>query len=161
MMALLNPGGAQGDFEFNPLRLLPEGELSAGGNDYGTQGEQLSGTLLFDVLQQSGFQFDDHEPPPAPQSIAIFPGTYTNLVTWADVPDEVGEKYFVYASNNPITELTAPGVDLIGQNISENLQVYDHLLLSPKTDEPVTFYYAIVCQDFAGNIGELGFSIYN
>lgn len=149
----------QGDFEFNPASIVAwKIELSAGGNEYGTQGEQLSGTLLFDVLQQSGFQFDDHEPPPAPQSIAIFPGTYTNLVTWADVPDEVGEKYFVYASNNPITELTAPGVDLIGQNISENLQVYDHLLLSPKTDEPVTFYYAIVCQDFAGNIGEPGFS---
>lgn len=149
----------QGDQQFNPTSIVAwKIELSGGGNEYGTQGEQLSGTLLFDVLQQSGFQFDDHEPPPAPQSIAVFPGTNTNLVTWADVPRESGEHYDVYASNNPITDITAPGVDLIASNILEDTQVYEHLLLSPKVNESVTFYYAIVCTDFAGNVGEPGFS---
>lgn len=149
----------QGDQLFNPDKITAwKIELSGGGNEYGSQGEQFSGTLLFDVLQQSGFQFADHEPPVAPTNVVAVPGTFTNLVTWSDVPNENNEKYFVYASMNPITDLTSPDVDLIASNIAGGVQVVDHLLIAPLTNQNVTYYYAVVCKDFAGNIGAPGFS---
>ncbi len=149
----------QGDLIFNPEFIQSwKIELSGGGNEYGAQGEQFTGTLLFDVLQQSGFQFSDNIPPIAPENILVVPGTFSNLVTWSDVPDETAEKYFIYASMAPITNLSSPNVDLIGSNILENVQVFEHPIISPLTNQSVTYYYAIVCQDRAGNEGEPGYS---
>ena len=149
----------QGDQVFNPEFIQSwKIELSGGGNEYGSQGEQFTGTLLFDVLQQSGFQFADDQAPAAPENILVVPGTFSNLITWSDVPDETSEKYFIYASDDPITNLTNPDVDLIASNILENVQVFEHPILSPLTNQNVTYYYAIVCEDRAGNEGEPGHS---
>ncbi len=148
-----------GDGLFNPESIVSwKIELSGGGNEYGAQGEQFTGTLLFDVLQQSGFQFADNVAPNAPENILVVPGTYTNLVTWSDVPDETSERYNVYASMSPISDLNDLDVDLIGSNILEGIQVFNHLIISPLTNQSVTYYYAIVCEDRAGNEGEAGFS---
>jgi hypothetical protein len=133
-------------------------ELSAGGTDYGPINETFTGTLLFDVIQQSGFQFADHVAPTAPTNIFVVPGTLTNLVTWEDVPGETNEKYNVYASMSPITDITSLDVDLIASNVLGGTQVVDHTLLSPNTNQSVTYYYAINCKDFAGNLGDPGFS---
>jgi len=133
-------------------------ELSAGDNTYGAVGETFTGTLLFDVLQQSGFQFADNEPPAAPGNIFVVADQFTNLVTWEDNPGETGEKYYVYASPNPITDVTAKGVELIASNVLGGIQVVDHLLRAPITNQEVTFYYAITCKDFAGNLGPAGIS---
>jgi hypothetical protein len=136
-------------------------ELSAGDDGYGPVGETFTGTLLFDVIQQSGFQFADKIPPAAP-AVTILPSTYSNIVTWVDVPGETGESYNVYYSENPITDVNADGVFLafnpdLGP-FPHGTQVYEHSLRSANTDKAKTYYYAVTCKDFAGNLGEPGFA---
>lgn len=149
-----------GDLELNPefitkIRIEIFGRGTEDG--FGTT-LRADGTLLFDILQTSGFQFADDVAPNAPANIFVVPGSFTNLVTWEDVVLESGEKYNVYASTEPITDLTSDKVDLIAGNVLENIQVVDHLLLSPNTNQSVTYYYAITCKDYAGNVGLPGFS---
>jgi hypothetical protein len=112
-----------------------------------------NGSILLDVMQVSGFQFADKVAPVAPQGFAVIKGSYTNLVTWADVPGEVGEKYNVYYSTKPITNVNAPDVLGLKVNVAEGTQVVDHLLLAPQNDKDLTFYYAVNCVDRAGNVG--------
>lgn len=117
------------------------------------------GSILLDVMQRSGFKFDDDVAPNAPANIVAVPSAdFTNLVTWEDVPGESNEKYTIYASNSPISDITADNVDLIATNIARGTQVYTHNLLSPITNQSVTFYYAITCKDLAGNISLPGYS---
>lgn len=130
-------------------------EFSAGGNDYGPQGETFTGRILFDVLQQSGFKFDDTQAPEAPV-VNVIPSSYTNLVTWLDVPGETGESYSVYYSLNPITDVEADGVELLQSAIGHATQVYEHVLRSANIDRERIYYYAVTCKDFAGNIGPAG-----
>jgi hypothetical protein len=132
-------------------------EFSAGGNDYGPQGETFTGTILFDVLQQSGFKFDDVIAPNAPV-VNVIPSTYTNLVTWLDVPGETGETYSVYYSANPITDVNADGVDIIASSVPHGTQVVEHVLRSANIDRPREYYYAVTAKDFAGNVGLPGTS---
>lgn len=132
-------------------------EFSAGGNEYGPKGETFTGTILFDVLQQSGFKFDDVTAPDAPV-VSVIPSSYSNLVTWLDVPGETGETYTVYYSANPIIDVEAEGVDVLASSLVHGTQVYEHVLRSANVDRQKTFYYAVVCKDFAGNIGAPGTS---
>ncbi len=134
-------------------------ELSAGGTDYGPINETFTGTLLFDVIQQSGFQFADKTAPNAP-AVNIIPSAYSNLVTWLDVPGETGEKYSIYFSENPITDVNADGVfqAYTTEAFPHGTQVYEHSIRSANTDKPKTFYYAVTCKDFAGNISLPGFA---
>lgn len=118
-----------------------------------------SGTILFDVLQQSGFKIFDLEAPEAPGNFAVIPGNYSNLVTWTDVTNEgASERYNIYYSKTPFTSITAPGVMLLKKGIEENTLIFDHLLNSPLADRQETYYYAINAVDKAGNIGALAFS---
>ncbi|MDQ7817216.1 MAG: T9SS type A sorting domain-containing protein [Melioribacteraceae bacterium] len=129
-------------------------EIFGRGTEDGFAGPLKSnGSILFDVLQQSGFQFSDKEAPSAPAGFTVIKGNYTNLITWTDVAGETNEKYNVYYSKKPITDLNAPDVLAIKTNILEGTQVVDHLLLAPQNDKDITFYYAVNCVDKAGNIG--------
>ncbi len=130
-------------------------ELSAGGNDYGPQGETFTGTLLFDILQQSGFQFADKTAPNKPV-VNVIPSSFSNLVTWLDVPGESGEKYFIYYSESPISDINGPDVSLAftDEPIPHGVQVYEHALRSANTNKAKTYYYAVTCKDFAGNVSE-------
>ena len=149
-----------GDGSFNPAAMTKiRIEIFGRGTADGFAAPLKSdGTLLLDVLQESGFQFADHEAPLPPTNIFVIPGSFTNLVTWEDVPSEANEKYNVYASMYPITDLTSPNVDLIASDILGGTQVVDHILLSPNTNQSVTYYYAINCTDFAVNVGDPGYS---
>ena len=129
-------------------------ELSGGGSpEYGAQGEKFTGTLLFDVLQESGYESADHTPPVAPENVSVVKGSYTNLVTWTDVPGEKGETYNVYASKSAITDVNASNVDVVALNVAEDVQAADHVILAPLNDQDVTYYYAVQCIDSRGNIG--------
>jgi hypothetical protein len=90
-------------------------------------------------------------PPPAPSNLVVVPGTFTNLVTWTDVPGESKETYNIYYSTQPITSLT--GVEVVKMGNAENSGVLDHLLRAPVTDQSVSYYYAVTCTDEAGNTG--------
>lgn len=93
--------------------------------------------------------------PAAPALVTVAPGDLVNLVTWTDVPGESNEVYDVYYSLNPISDLTAPGIEVVQLGVAENEQVVEHVLLAPATNQDVTFYYAVVCKDAAGNASEI------
>ncbi len=124
------------------------------------QGTVTTGSILFDNLELYGKRQTDFEPPPAPKGVAAVPDAvgHFNLVIWQDVPNEVGEKYTVYASREPITDLTAPGVEVLAEGIAENTQTYVHYLYYPLVDQPVTYYYAVTAADKAGNVSVPGVS---
>ncbi len=150
---------SKGDGVFNPEAVKKwHITLSAGGTNYGPQGEQLSGTLLFDVFQQSGFQFSDDTPPDVPTGISAVAGNYSNLITWTDVPGEEKETYNIYYSENPISDVNAEGVEVVQLGVEENVQVVEHVLLAPATDQEVTYYYAVNAVDKVGNVGTPGFT---
>ncbi len=88
--------------------------------------------------------------PEAPQDIQGIPATYSNLVAWSDVPGEEGESYHVYYGTEPVTEITDM-TEEVASNIAEGVQSTEHILRYPVTDTEVTYYYAVVCQDAAGN----------
>ena len=136
------------------IRIEPFGRGTADGYSGALKAD---GSLLVDVMQTSGFQVADFVAPEAPV-VAVVPSTYSNLVTWTDVPGESGEKYNVYASQSPITDVEAEGVERIGSGISENVQVVEHPIVSGNIDREKTYYYAVVCYDAKPNYSEPGLS---
>jgi hypothetical protein len=112
-----------------------------------------------EVKQLGGFQADSTAPAP-PAGITAFPQADQkfNLVIWEDVPGENGEKYTVYASTNPITDLNAPEVEVLAENIAENSQTFVHYLFYPLQDKELSYYYAVTAADRAGNVGLPGVS---
>ncbi len=151
----LNPNGAKGDQTFNPDKMtkIRIEILGVGvGPDAGVKGEKLIGTMLFGVMQQSGYQIFDIVAPLAP-TVNVVKGTYSNLVTWNDLAGETTEKYYVYASLSPITNIKATDVELIAFDVPRGTQVIEHLLRVPISDRDVKYYYAVNAIDKAGNIG--------
>ena len=94
--------------------------------------------------------------PNAPENVSGIPGANFNLVTWTDIDGEEGEMYHVFGSTNPITDLNAGGIEAIATNVIEGAQTATHYLVSPLEDMAVTYYYAVLCIDAAGNIGAPG-----
>ena len=96
--------------------------------------------------------------PAAPTGVSAIAADYYNLVIWEDVPGEEGETYTVYASDQPITDVKADGVEVIGEKISEGTQSVAHFIYYPLKDHKVTEYYAVVCTDAAGNVSDPSFT---
>jgi hypothetical protein len=147
--------GSNGNKTFNPEKMTKisfDFFAIGAGADAGPKGEKLIGTVLLGIMQQSGYKIFDIVAPLAP-TVSVVPGTYSNLVTWNDLAGETTEKYYVYASGSPITNINAPGVEVIAFDEPRGKQVIDHPLKSPKTDRTSTFYYAVNAIDKAGNVG--------
>ena len=106
--------------------------------------DMWTGNPTFDVLA-----------PEAPALVTAAGGSYVNLVTWVDVPGESNEVYDIYYSDNPITDLTSDGIEVVAIGVEENLSLVEHVLRAPVLDQDVTYYYAVVCRDAAGNASEL------
>ena len=119
------------------------------------EGNAVSGKALYIDNMWTGKPEFDVIPPVAVENPAVVAGTYSNTVTWTDVPGESGEKYTVYASKNPINDITDPDVNVVALGIAEDVQAADHVLISPLTDGDVTYYYAVKCTDKAGNPGPI------
>jgi len=122
------------------------------------QGTVSTGGILFDNLELYGKRQTDFEAPAAVQGVSGVPETTEkfNLVIWQDVPNESGERYTVYASQEPITDVAASGVEVIADGVVENTQTFVHYLYNPLQDKAVTYYYAVSASDKIGNVGEAG-----
>jgi Carbohydrate family 9 binding domain-like/Secretion system C-terminal sorting domain len=103
-----------------------------------------TGNPVFDVIA-----------PNAPALVAAAGGDFVNVVTWIDVPGESSEVYDVYYSTLPITDVTAEGVEVVQLGALENLESVNHVLRAPVVDQEVTYYYAVVCKDAAGNSSDV------
>jgi len=92
-------------------------------------------------------------PPDTPSGLLVVADVNYNLVTWTDVVGETGETYNIYYSKDPITDVSAPGVNVVdfGWGYPEGEQAFNHLLFSPLGDSTVSYYYAMTCVDAAGN----------
>jgi hypothetical protein len=106
--------------------------------------------VYFDDIWTGDFEIDVVSPE-APTGVNAVPAENYNLVVWQDTPNETGETYTVYASQNPITDLMAPGVDVIANSVLEDVQVFTHWLYFPLMDKEEQYYYAVTCMDEAGN----------
>jgi hypothetical protein len=116
--------------------------------------------VLFDEIW-TGDPVIDVIAPAAPQGVSATPGDKFNVVIWQDVPGEEGETYSVYASESPISDLTAAGVDLIASGIAESESAGNttqHNLKYPLAEKQLTYYYAVTCSDKAGNVSVAGVS---
>ncbi len=119
------------------------------------EGTAVSGKVLYLDNIWTGKPEFDVIAPVAVENASVVAGSFTNLVTWTDVPGESGEKYTVYASKSPISDIEAPGVDVVALNVAEDVQAADHVLIAPATNQDVTYYYAVKCIDKAGNPGPI------
>ncbi|MCX6151242.1 MAG: T9SS type A sorting domain-containing protein [Ignavibacteriales bacterium] len=123
------------------------------------QGEICEGSLMVDLLTPEGYRSTDVTAPPPPDGLLAVQGTYSNLVTWNDVPGESGEIYNVYYSENPIPnpipDPLPAGVEVAKLAVPEGTSVWEQLLRSPNTDQSVSYYYAVNAVDKAGNVGEI------
>lgn len=111
------------------------------------------GSFLLDLITPSGFAENDTEAPAAPTGLLALPGEYKNLLIWDDVPGEEKEKYSIYYSGYPITDLTDPLVFTLTPNKAEGLQAAEHFINSPINNATHDIYYAINATDKAGNVG--------
>jgi len=120
------------------------------------EGNGVSGrTFHFDNLW-TGNPDIDVVAPVAPGNVGAIPGANFNLVTWTDIDGEDGELYHAYASTSAITDVGADGVELIASNVIEGAQTATHYLYAPLQNTNVSYYYAVVCVDAAGNVGAPG-----
>lgn len=99
-------------------------------------------------------------PSDPPTNVSAVPQTTENynLVIWADVPGESDESYDVYASSEPITDITAAGVYHVAYGVAGDVQSATHYLLSPGESVNLHWYYAVTCTDNFGNVSEPGLS---
>jgi len=120
------------------------------------EGNSVAGnTIYIDDLWTGNPTIDVVAPAP-PTGVNAVVATYYNLVIWQDVPGESDEVYNVYASKNPITDVSAEEVELIAANVGEDIQTATHWLYYPLTDTEVSYYYAVTCTDGSGNTSEPG-----
>ncbi|MFA6980851.1 MAG: sugar-binding protein [Ignavibacteriaceae bacterium] len=116
------------------------------------QNNGITGKVIYVSEIWTGNPKIDVVPPKAVTGLNVLPQTYSNLVTWADVPNEIGEAYDVYYSEEPITDVTKARVLKAG--VKEGTLIIEQLLRSALTDQPLTYYYAIVCKDDGGNFSD-------
>lgn len=119
------------------------------------EGNATAGKKLWIDFMWTGNPAIDVVPPVAPTGVAAVQGTYQNLVTWIDVPNEDNSTYSVLASTNPITSLDDEGLETVARNIAPGTQLATHVLKAPLDDMELTYYYAVYATDAAGNEGEL------
>jgi len=111
----------------------------------------VAGKVIYITNWWTGQPEFDAIPPNPPSNVSASTGAYQNVVLWDDVPGETGEKYDVYYSKDPITDVTAHGVEVVKLNVPENNSLIEHLLFAPNTNQNVTYYYAVICKDASGN----------
>ena len=115
----------------------------------------IAGKVIYISEIWTGNPKIDIIPPKAVTGLSVVPGTYSNLVTWTDVPNETGEAYDIYYSDQPITDIAT--AKLLKASVPENTQIVEQVLRTPNTDQPLTYYYAIVCKDAFVNFSPVAF----
>ncbi|MGE5315104.1 MAG: sugar-binding protein [Acidobacteriota bacterium] len=102
-----------------------------------------TGNPTFDVI-----------PPDAPTNVKANPGSYVNVITWTDTPNETGATYDVYFSDKTFTDVDAATVeDVQPTKLAAGTQMATHVLRAPITDQNVTYFYGVTAKDAAGNVG--------
>jgi hypothetical protein len=113
----------------------------------------VAGNIVFIDDWWTGKPDFDVVAPAPPNPVLVVADQYYNFITWND-PGETDETYNLYYSRDPITDVTALGVNVVdgGWGIPDDGSYnFSHLLFSPMGDSTVNYYYAVTCTDQAGN----------
>lgn len=117
-------------------------------------GPNWIGSIPFDNFTQIGVG-----PPPGQLQPVEITGLTAhnayNRVAWADNEDNLQETYYVYMSENPITDLNADGVVLMAPGVSRGVNYWQHGLYTLEPMEQ-TFYYAVTAVGLDGTATDLG-----
>ncbi len=123
----------------------------------GNMGQAIASDIYFDDVWTGQPEFD-WTAPEAVTGVDAAPGDFYNLVYWDRVPGEENEIYNIYASREPITEITNK-LEIVATGVQGGGDLSaPHDLFYPLEDKNVTFYYAVECVDAAGNVGPAGVS---
>lgn len=159
--------GDTGDILFNATSeyemytaqyVMPEGTAQASAVIVVTRWDGSNCEYAVDDVYLQNLGNLDTEAPPPPTNVDAIPAAFYNLVTWADVDGEAGESYTVYASMNPISDLSDPAVDVVASGVLEDIQTAIHYIYAPLDDESVSYHYAVTCTDASQNTGDAGLS---
>ena len=111
-----------------------------------------SGKILVSSIIPSGFRSTDKTPPALVTGILSTPGSFVNLISWSDVPNEPGSQYNVYMSEKTFTDSDSSTVeDLPPYGLPLGTQFASHVLRAPVTDQNITYYYGVTATDNSGN----------
>ena len=138
--------------------VMPEGTVQMAAVIVASRWDQVACDFAFDDMFLMSMGVLDVIPPDPVQNIAAVPASYYNLVTWEDNAGEEGETYNVYASTEPITDISSPAVDVVATNVLEGASAAVHYLHNPLVDLNVAYYYAVACKDGSNNVGQPGAS---
>ena len=138
--------------------VMPEGTVQMAAVIVASRWDQVACDFAFDDMFLMSMGVLDVIPPDPVQNIAAVPASYYNLVTWDDNAGEEGETYNVYASTEPITDISSPAVDVVATNVLEGASAAVHYLHNPLVDLEVAYYYAVACKDGSNNVGQPGAS---
>lgn len=107
-----------------------------------------TGNPVFDVI-----------PPEAPTGVAAIPGSFVNVVTWTDVPNEPDAKYNVFFSEEVFTDISDPSVeDLPPYKLAPATGAVSHVLRAPATDQNISYYYGVNAIDGSSNVSPVAVS---
>jgi cellulose/xylan binding protein with CBM9 domain/type IX secretion system substrate protein len=144
-----NTDGAKPEWDSTNITVIQlMGEVDAGGS------AQAGKKLWFDFIW-TGNPAIDVVPPEAPTGVAAIPGSYQNLITWVDTPNEESSVYNVVYSINPISSIDDEGLEPVVSKIAAGTQIATHVIKAPLVDTDLTYYYAVYAVDAAGNVGAL------
>ena len=138
--------------------VMPEGATQVTAVIVASRWDGSECDYIFDDMFLMSMGVLDIIPPDPVQNVGAVPASYYNLVTWSDNDGEDGETYNVYASTEPITDISSPTVDVVATGVLEGSQAAVHYLHYPLEDTEVTYYYAVACKDASNNVGEPGSS---
>jgi len=138
--------------------VMPEGTVQMAAVIVASRWDGVACDFAFDDMFLMSMGVLDVIPPDPVQNIAAVPASYYNLVTWDDNAGEEGETYNVYASTEPITDISSPAVDVVATNVLEGASAAVHYLHNPLVDLNVAYYYAVACKDGSNNVGQPGAS---
>ena len=122
---------------FDPASIATFGIMA--GNPGSVNGTGVAGSVLYFDDIWTGTPDFDVIAPVAVENLSGIPGTYTNLITWSDVPGEEGELYNLYYSSDPISDVST--AEVVQLKIDEGLQLMEHVLRAPVSDQSVSYYY--------------------
>ncbi len=114
------------------------------------------GEIYIDNIRLDGVGHPLFTPKPAePTNISVadsIPGQ--NVITWTDWQHEesasdslVFERYNIYVSESPITDITAESVHRVAGGIPQNVETWTHKLFSTEISETMSYYYAVTSRD--------------
>jgi hypothetical protein len=148
--------GSNGIMDLNQLgRIKFEFSMSADAPEPTGATLFYSGKILISKLVPAGVRETDVTPPAKVTGVVATPGTFTNLITWADVLDEPLSTYNVYVSEKSFSSVTEKGVENVPPfNLPLATQSANHLLRAPVTDQSITYYYGVTATDHAGNTNQ-------